>query len=109
MSSASVYSTFLGALNGQDLASAAQVVDVQRYREDCVGFTGDFVSWDVRVEDKLIVERVQQADVLGQMRQLYGKAFGLVGLGAFSGACEASSAATTMRLTWSRLRSGHPR
>lgn len=36
----------------------------------------------VRVEDGLIVERVQQADVLGQMRQLYGRAFGLVGLGA---------------------------
>lgn len=30
----------------------------------------------------MIVERVQQADVLGQMRQLYGRAFGLVGLGA---------------------------
>jgi hypothetical protein len=25
---------------------------------------------------------VQQADVLGQMRQLYGRAFGLLGLGA---------------------------
>ena len=29
-----------------------------------------------------IIERVQQADVLGQMRQLYGKALGLVGLDA---------------------------
>ena len=36
----------------------------------------------VRVEDGQIVERVQQADVLGQMRQLYGKALGLVGLDA---------------------------
>ena len=36
----------------------------------------------VRLENGLIVERVQQADVLGQMRQLYGKAIGLVGLGA---------------------------
>lgn len=36
----------------------------------------------VRVSDGLIVERVQQADVLGQMRQIYGRAFGLVGLGA---------------------------
>lgn len=36
----------------------------------------------VRLEDEMIVERVQQADVLGQMRQLYGRAFGLVGLGA---------------------------
>ncbi len=143
MSSADVYSTFLEALNCQDLALAAQVVNVQRYREDCVGFTGGFVGWEeatrsllrvweglpdlhvevhdlleskdvviargtvrgtstgrlygapatkrsykasyfdyVRVEDELIVERVQQADVLGQMRQLYGKAFGLVGLGS---------------------------
>jgi len=36
----------------------------------------------VRLEDGLIVERVQQADVFGQMRQLYGKGLGLVGLGA---------------------------
>lgn len=35
----------------------------------------------VRVVDGLIVERVQQSDVLGQMRQIYGRAFGLVGLG----------------------------
>lgn len=36
----------------------------------------------VRTEEGLIVERVQQADILGQMRQLYGRALGLVGLGA---------------------------
>ena len=36
----------------------------------------------VRVEDGLIVERVQQSDVLAQMRQIYGKAFGVVGLSA---------------------------
>lgn len=36
----------------------------------------------VRVENGLIVERIQQTDVLGQMRQLYGRAMGLVGLGA---------------------------
>jgi predicted ester cyclase len=36
----------------------------------------------VRIDDGRIVERIQQADVLGQMRQLYGKAVGLVGLGA---------------------------
>ncbi len=36
----------------------------------------------VRLEDGVIVEKVQQADVLGQMRQLYGRAFGLLGLGA---------------------------
>ena len=36
----------------------------------------------VRIDDGRIVERIQQADVLAQMRQLYGKAVGLVGLGA---------------------------
>ena len=36
----------------------------------------------VRVDNGLIVERVQQTDVLGLMRQLYGKAIGVVGLGA---------------------------
>lgn len=36
----------------------------------------------VRVSDGLIVERVQQADVLGQMRQIYGRAFGLAARGA---------------------------
>jgi predicted ester cyclase len=36
----------------------------------------------VRIDDERIVERIQQADVLSQMRQLYGKAVGLVGLGA---------------------------
>jgi predicted ester cyclase len=35
-----------------------------------------------RVSDGLIVERIQQADILGQMRQLYGKGLGLVGLAA---------------------------
>jgi predicted ester cyclase len=36
----------------------------------------------VRIDDGRIIERVQQADVLAQMRQLYGKALGLVGLDA---------------------------
>ena len=36
----------------------------------------------VRVEDGRIVERIQQADVFSQMRQLYGRTMGLVGLGA---------------------------
>ena len=36
----------------------------------------------VRVDHGRIIERVQQADVLAQMRQLYGKALGLVGLDA---------------------------
>jgi predicted ester cyclase len=36
----------------------------------------------VRIRDGAIVERVQQSDVLGQMRQLYGRGIGLIGLGA---------------------------
>jgi hypothetical protein len=36
----------------------------------------------VRVEHGLIVERIQQADVLGRMKQLYGRAMAPVGLGA---------------------------
>jgi predicted ester cyclase len=44
-------------------------------------FEASFFDY-VRVEDSRIVERIQQADVLGQMRQLYGKALGVVGLGA---------------------------
>ena len=144
---ATVYHRFLQALNDQDLAAAAACVDLDRYREDCVGFTGGWVDWPtataslstvwrglpdlrvelteiavadgdgysivlahgratgtaegrlygapathrrytasyfdrVRIERGLIVERVQQADVLGQMRQLYGRALGSVGLSA---------------------------
>jgi predicted ester cyclase len=44
-------------------------------------FEASFFDY-VRVQDGLIIERVQQGDVLGQMRQLYGKALGLVGLDA---------------------------
>ena len=44
-------------------------------------FQASFFDY-VRVDDGRIVERVQQADVLAQMRQLYGKALGLVGLDA---------------------------
>jgi predicted ester cyclase len=44
-------------------------------------FEASFFDY-VQVEDGQIIERVQQADVLGQMRQLYGKALGLVGLDA---------------------------
>jgi predicted ester cyclase len=36
----------------------------------------------VRIDQGRIVERVQMADILGQMRQLYGKTLGLVGLSA---------------------------
>lgn len=139
---ADVYLGFLEAINHQDLDAAERFVDVGRYREDCVGFTGGFVPWTeakaslqkiwqglpdlrvelaevagnddvalargtvfgtatgrlygapatkksyqasffdyVRLEEGLIVERVQQADVLGQMRQLYGRALGTIGVG----------------------------
>jgi len=35
-----------------------------------------------RLRDGLIVERVQQANVLAQMRQAYGRLFGVVGISA---------------------------
>lgn len=44
-------------------------------------YRASFFDW-VRVRDGLIYQRVQQADVLGQMRQLYGRAFGVVGVSA---------------------------
>lgn len=44
-------------------------------------FEANFFDY-VRVEEGRIIERIQQTDVLGQMKQLYGAAFGLVGLGA---------------------------
>jgi predicted ester cyclase len=44
-------------------------------------FQASFFDY-IRVDNGQIIERVQQADVLGQMRQLYGKALGLVGLDA---------------------------
>jgi predicted ester cyclase len=44
-------------------------------------FQASFFDY-VRIQDGLIIERVQQADVLDQMRQLYGKVMGLVGLDA---------------------------
>jgi predicted ester cyclase len=44
-------------------------------------FEASFFDY-VKVDNGRIIERVQQADVLGQMRQLYGKALGLVGLDA---------------------------
>jgi predicted ester cyclase len=44
-------------------------------------FEASFFDY-VQVDDGHIIERVQQADVLAQMRQLYGKALGLVGLDA---------------------------
>lgn len=44
-------------------------------------FAASFFDY-VRVDDGLIVERIQQTDVLAQMRQLYGKLLGLAGLDA---------------------------
>ena len=44
-------------------------------------FQASFFDY-IRVDDGRIIERVQQADVLAQMRQLYGKALGLIGLDA---------------------------
>jgi predicted ester cyclase len=140
---ADVYRGFIDAVNRQDLEAAGSLVDAERYRENCVGFTRGVVRWEeaknsirqvwrglpnlrvelhdvvamsdvvlahgtargtasgrlygapatkhsfeasffdlVRVDNGLIVERVQQTDVLGLMHQLYGKAMGVVGLGA---------------------------
>lgn len=140
---ADIYRSFIEALNRQDLNAAAKFVNVERYRENCIGFTRGFVGWEeaknsirqvwqglpnlrvelssvaptgqvvlahgivrgtatgrlygapatkrsyeanffdyVRVSDGLIVERIQQADVLRQMRELYGKAMGFVAVGA---------------------------
>ncbi len=137
------YRGFLDAVNRQDLDACEQYVDVDRYRENCVGFTRGFVGWAeakvsvrqvwagipdlqveihdlvvgpdvvlahgvargrntgrlygapatgkryaasyfdlVRLRDGLIVHRVQQADVLGQMRQMYGRMLGTVAVGA---------------------------
>jgi predicted ester cyclase len=44
-------------------------------------FEANFFDY-VRIDDGLIIERIQQTDVLDQMRQLYGRGLGLVGLGA---------------------------
>ena len=143
LSAAEVYRGFIEAVNRQDLEAAGRFVNAARYRENCVGFTPGFVSWEqakdsvrkvwkglpdlrvelaqvladadvalahgtvrgtatgrlygapatkrpfeasffdyVRVDDGQIIERVQQADVLAQMRQLYGKTLGLLGLDA---------------------------
>lgn len=44
-------------------------------------YQASFFDW-VKLRDGLIIERVQQADVLGQMRQLYGRVFGVLGTSA---------------------------
>lgn len=138
-----VYKGFIAALDDRDLDAAETFVDIDHYRENCIGFTRGYVNWDeakssmrqvwkgipdltlqlphimaegpyvvahgtvsgtatgrlfgapatkrtyaanffdyVKVDDGRIVERIQQADVIGQMKQLYGRAVGLVGLSA---------------------------
>lgn len=128
-----VYRSFLDALNGCDLDRAERSVDVDRWREICVGFTSGVIEWPesrssmevvwkgipdlafeprhivsdgsqvvavgsvrgrqsgrlfgapatgrgfeasmfdyVRVENGKIVARTQQADMFGQLRQLFG-------------------------------------
>lgn len=140
---ATVYRGFLDAINRQDLDGCERYINVERYRENCVGFTRGVVNWAdakasvrrvfegvpdltveiselaagpdfvlahglargtntgrlygapatkhsyqasyfdfVRLDDGLIVHRVQQADVLGQMRQIYGRVLGTAALGA---------------------------
>jgi len=44
-------------------------------------FEASFFDY-IRIDDGHIIERVQQADVLAQMRQLYGRALGVIGLDA---------------------------
>lgn len=44
-------------------------------------FRASFFDY-IWLEDGLIVERVQQTDVVGQMRQLYGRALGIAGVSA---------------------------
>ena len=141
MGATDTYRQFLDALNAKDLERAATHVDLDRYEENCVGFTPGFVGWsaartslekvwegipDLRVEvvdlfgdertalargrahgtntgrlygvpatrksytvtffdsvevvDGRIVRRVQQADAITQMRQLYGRGVGSMGV-----------------------------
>jgi predicted ester cyclase len=141
MSATDTYRSFVEALNAKDLDAAAELVDLERYQENCVGFTPGFVGWpearsslekvwegipdlrvelvdvhgdattalargrvhgtntgrlygvpatkrpytvtffdSVEVEGGRLVRRVQQADVITQMRQLYGRGVGSMGL-----------------------------
>lgn len=41
-----VYRGFLKAVNHQDLDAAEAFIDLERYRENCVGFTHGFVGWE---------------------------------------------------------------
>ena len=43
---ADVYRGFIEAVNRHDLEAAARLLDAQRYRENCVGFTHGFVGWE---------------------------------------------------------------
>jgi hypothetical protein len=44
MCAAEVYRRFMEAVNRKNLQEAERLVDLQRYRETCVGFTHDFVD-----------------------------------------------------------------
>ena len=89
---ADVYRGFIEAVNRQDLDTAARLVDQQRYRENCVGFTRGFVNWeeakasirqvwkglpDMRVELQNVLETGDVALARGTVRgtatgRLYG-------------------------------------
>ena len=43
---ADVYRGFIEAVNRHDLDAAARLLDSQRYRENCVGFTHGLVDWE---------------------------------------------------------------
>lgn len=64
---------FIDALSAPDLDRAGAHADRARCRKSCAGFTPGF-------ENGLIVHRIQQADVPGQMRRLYGRPLGLAEL-----------------------------
>lgn len=138
----SLYLKYVELLNRQQIDKLPEVVDVEKYREDCVGFTSGWVSYPeaiqsvqrvyvaipdvhiqvdeliaeddlvyaratvtgtntgslfgvpptrkaysvnmfdyVKIADGKIVERVQQSDNLGQMKQLYGDVLKWTGVG----------------------------
>ena len=56
----------------------AQILEIKEGPETRV-LIRPHLSFGALTESFLIIERIQQADVFGQMRQLYGKAMGLVG------------------------------
>jgi hypothetical protein len=67
LGAADVYRGFIEAVNRKDLDAAQAFVDPGKYRENCISFTKGYVGWE---------------DAKSSLRQLYGKALGLVGLDA---------------------------